>query len=110
HIVQKCHLMAADGASLTEGEIRTLFQSMLPAHVNIPKYSLMRQVASLSKSIANYCNIHKEWLIGTTSTEQPFTYQVADATIKGRIDLIFKDGQGNSIICDWKTGKPHEYL
>ena len=40
--------------------------------------------------------------------EEAFSVKVADISVNGRIDAVFEDKHGKTIIVDWKTGRaPH---
>lgn len=67
---------------------------------------------SAAKSLQNYVQLWEEDFSLAVKTEQAFEFEMANALIKGSIDMIKRDGADEKIleVIDFKTGKPSNDL
>ncbi|MEI6089723.1 MAG: ATP-dependent DNA helicase [bacterium] len=68
--------------------------------------------ANAIKSITRYVQIWEKDFSLTVQTERPYEYEFENALINGRIDMIKRENENESVleIIDYKTGKPKDEL
>jgi len=110
HILSIIHSLYKDGSELTEDDVKEIYEKNFRINTNLPQFKIRRRKKHGLKYVLNYFRNYKHILKNVNLVEEDIMFESNDILIKGRIDLLVKNGESDYTIIDFKTGSYRDYL